>query len=222
MTMRERERLGKLFVDDCEGLPEERLRCKKAMAALNRSEPDDRETRFRLMAELFGKDVKAWIEPPFFCCYGTNITLGEYTYINMNCTFLDDGKITTGREVMFGPGVVVATVGHPVRPDLREYMYTDPVTIGDRCWIGANVTICPGVTIGENSVIGAGSVVTKDIPPNVIAAGNPCRVLRPIDERDSVYYYKDRLYADSGLEEDVGRVPYASEKQQDEARSRNS
>lgn len=202
MTMRERIESGKLFTDYCEGLPEDRIRCKKVMTALNRSEPDDMETRFRLMRELFGRETKAFVEPPFYCCYGTNITLGEYTYINMNCSFIDDGKITIGKKVMFGANVAIATVGHPIKPDMRKYMYTDPVIIEDNCWIGANVTICPGVTIGENTVIGAGSVVTKDIPANVVAVGNPCRVLREIDERDEVYYYKDRKFADSGIDED--------------------
>lgn len=200
MTMRERIANGMLFTDYCEGLPEDRLKCKKTMTAFNRSEPDDTEGRFRLMQELFGKETKAWIEPPFYCCYGTNITLGEGTYINMNCSFIDDGKITIGKAVMFGANVAIATVGHPIKPDMRMYMYTDPVVIGDNCWIGANVTICPGVTIGENTVIGAGSVVTKDIPANVIAVGNPCRVLREIDERDEIYYYKDRKFTESGVE----------------------
>jgi len=201
MTMRERIEQGKLFTDYCEGLPEDRLHCKKAMTAFNRSNPEDTETRFGLMQELFGKETKAWIEPPFYCCYGTNITLGEGTYINMNCSFIDDGKITIGKAVMFGANVAIATVGHPIKPDMRKYMYTDPVVIGDNCWIGANVTICPGVTIGDNTVIGAGSVVTKDIPANVVAAGNPCRVLRKIDERDEVYYYRYRKFADSGIED---------------------
>lgn len=202
MTMRERMTQGKLFTDHCEGLEEERLHCKKTMAAFNRSEPDDKANRFRLMQELFGKETKAWIEPPFYCCYGTNITLGEHTYINMNCSFIDDGKIIVGRNTLFGPGVAIATVGHPIKPDMRKYMYTDPVVIGDNCWIGANTTICPGITIGENTVIGAGSVVTKNIPSNVVAVGNPCRVLRPIGEQDELYYYKNRLFSDSGIEED--------------------
>lgn len=202
MTMRERIAAGKLFTDYCEGLPEDRLRCKKAMKAFNGSEPDDVQTRLRLMQALFGKEVKAWIEPPFYCCYGTNIALGEGTYINMNCSFIDDGNITVGKAVMFGTNVVIATVGHPIKPDMRQYMYADPVVIGDNCWIGANVTICPGVSIGENTVIGAGSVVTKDIPANVVAVGNPCRVLRAIDERDEVYYYKDKKFRDSGIETD--------------------
>lgn len=202
MTMRERIASGKLFTDYCEGLPEDRLHCKKVMTAFNRTELDDLETRTQLMQELFSRETKAWIEPPFYCCYGSNITLGEGTYINMNCSFIDDGRITIGKAVMFGANVVIATVGHPIRPDMRGYMYTDPVTIGDNCWIGANVTICPGVTIGENTVIGAGSVVTRDIPANVIAVGNPCRVLREIGEQDDIYYYRDRTFADSGIDED--------------------
>lgn len=202
MTMRERIEKGKLFTDYCEGLPEERLHCKKVMTAFNNSNPDDIPGRMKLMQELFGKEINAWIEPPFYCCYGTNITLGEHTYINMNCSFVDDGKINIGKAVMFGPGVAIATVGHPIKPDMRKYMYTDAVNIGDNCWIGANVTICPGVTIGENTVIGAGSVVTKNIPANVVAAGNPCKIIREIDERDNEYYYKDRKFSDSGIDED--------------------
>ena len=122
------------------------------------------------------------MEPPFYCCYGTNITIGEGSYLNFNCSFVDDGKIIIGKKVMFGPAVTIATVGHPVNPKMREYMYTDPVTIEDNCWIGAGTTICPGVHIGENSVIGAGSVVVHDIPANSVAAGNPCKVIREIGE----------------------------------------
>lgn len=202
MTMRERIANGKLFTDHCEGLDEDRLNCKKRMTAFNNSAPDDIENRKKLVNELFGRETKAWIEPPFYCCYGTNITLGDGCYINVNCSFVDDGKINIGKKVMFGPAVAIATVGHPIKPDMRKYMYADPVTIKDGCWIGANVTICPGVTIGENTVIGAGSVVTKDIPANVIAVGNPCRVLREINEQDEIYYYKDRKFADSGIDED--------------------
>lgn len=200
--MRERMESGKLFTDYCEGLPEERLHCKKVMTEFNGSDTADTENRSRLMRELFGKETKAWIEPPFYCCYGTNITLGEHAYINMNCSFIDDGKIIVGKATMFGANVAIATVGHPIQPSMRRYMYTAPVVIGDNCWIGANVTICPGVTIGDNTVIGAGSVVTRDIPANVVAVGNPCRVLREIGERDEIYYYKDRKFADSGIEED--------------------
>lgn len=111
--------------------------------------------------------------------------------------------IVVGKNVMFGPAVTIATVGHPICPELRGYMYTDPVAIKDSVWIGENVTICPGVTIGENNVIGAGSVVTKDIPANCIAVGNPCRVLREIGEKDKEFYYWDRRIDPEDLKEEM-------------------
>jgi len=190
--MRERINSGKLFSDNCEGLPEDRENAKRKMIALNATGPDDLETRFRLIKEIFGGKADFWIEPPIYFCYGKNINIGEGCYINFNCNFVDDGKITIGNHVMFGPAVIVATVSHPINPNFREYMYADPVTIEDNCWIGAGTIICPGVTIGENSVIGAGSVVTKDIPSNSVAVGNPCKVLRTIDENDMKYYGKNR------------------------------
>lgn len=192
MTMRERIVNGDLFTDECEGLPEDRLKAKNLMKQFNNSEPDDFEGRMKLLEAVFGAPVHAWIEPPFYFCYGTNITVGSGTYINFNCNFVDDGRITIGNKVMFGPSVTIATVGHPVHPDYRMYMYTNPVIIEDNCWIGAGAVICPGVTIGQNSVIGAGSVVTKDIPPDSVAVGNPCRVLRQIDDNDRTYFRPDR------------------------------
>ena len=203
MTMRERMADGKLFTDDCEGMPEERRRCKVQMAAFNASSPDDPQERARIMTELFGRETKAWIEPPFYCCYGTHITIGDGTYVNFNCSFVDDGKITIGSQVLFGPAVTIATVGHPVNPEMRRYMYADPVTIGDNCWIGAGAVICPGVTIGKNSVIGAGSVVTADIPADSVAVGSPCRVIRAINENDRKYYYKDREITEEDLAEEA-------------------
>lgn len=202
MTMRERILNGMLFTDYCEGLPEDRTRCKKRMNAFNSSSPEDESGRMAAMKELFGKETEAWIEPPFYCCYGYHIEIGKGSYLNFNCNFVDDGKITIGQKVMFGCNVTIATVGHPVCPTLREYMYTAPVTIGDNCWIGAGTVICPGVTIGENTVIGAGSVVVKDIPANSVAVGNPCRVVRSIDDRDQKYYYKDREITTEDLEEE--------------------
>ncbi|MCH4193676.1 MAG: sugar O-acetyltransferase [Butyrivibrio sp.] len=202
MTMKERIFSGKLFTDDCEGMPAERTDCKKNMIAFNASSPEDIPGRFAILGRLFGKEVKAWIEPPFYCCYGTHIDIGDGTYINFNCNFVDDGKITIGQKVMFGPAVTIATVGHPINPDMRGYMYTDPVKIGNNCWIGAGVVICPGVTIGDNTVIGAGSVVVHDIPADSVAAGNPCRVIRPINEKDRKYYYKDREITAEDLEEE--------------------
>lgn len=184
MTMRERIAAGDLFTDECEGLPEDRLAAKKLMKQFNDSEPGDFRKRLELLGSIFGIPVRAWIEPPFYFCYGKNISVGSGTYINFNCNFVDDGKIIIGEKVMFGPAVTIATVSHPVNPSYRMYMYTNPVTIGDNCWIGAGAVICPGVTIGKNSVIGAGSVVTRDIPANCVAVGNPCRVLRQINDDD--------------------------------------
>lgn len=203
MTMKERIATGKLFTDDCEGMPEERMQAKRRMIALNATGPDNLEERFRLIKEIFGQDAKIWIEPPIYFCYGSHIEIGENCYINFNCNFVDDTKIIIGNRVMFGPAVTIATVGHPINPNYRGYMYADTVKIEDNCWIGAGSVICPGVTIGENSVIGAGSIVTKDIPSNSVAVGNPCRVLRTINEHDMKYYYKDRLISQEDLDEEA-------------------
>jgi Acetyltransferase (isoleucine patch superfamily) len=202
-TMRERIDSGKLFTDNCEGLPEDRVNAKRKMIALNATGPDDLEARFKLIKEIFGGKARVWIEPPIYFCYGKNIEIGDGCYINFNCNFVDDGKIIIGDHVMFGPSVTIATVGHPINPGYRGYMYTDPVTIKDNCWIGAGTIICPGVTIGENSVIGAGSVVTKNIPSNSVAVGNPCNVLRTINEHDMKYYYKDREISQDDLDEEA-------------------
>lgn len=202
MTMRERMKAGKLFTDMCEGLPEERTKAKKLMLWFNDSDPQRPDARLALAEEIFGRAIDFYIEPPFYFCYGHHISIGKGSYINMNCNFIDDGQITIGKGVLIGPAVTIATVGHPINPALREYMYCDPVTIGDNCWIGANAVICPGVTIGDNSVIGAGSVVTRDIPADVVAAGNPCQVIRAISERDQKYYYKDRPITEEDLAEE--------------------
>ena len=203
MTMRERMAAGQLFTDNCDGLAEDRQNAKRRMKAFNETGPDEIQTRIQLMHEMFGKETKAWIEPPFYFCYGYNIDIGEKSYVNFNCQFVDDGKITIGKKVMFGPGVTIATVGHPINPNYREYMYTDAVIIEDNCWIGEGVVICPGVIIGENTVIRAGSVVTKSIPANCVAVGNPCRVLREINEQDLKYYYKNREITVKDLEEEA-------------------
>lgn len=192
MTMKDRIRQGKLFTDNCEGMPKERTQAKKLQKKFNDSDPCNVAERMALLSQILGKPAFAWVEPPFYFCYGKHITLGKGSYINVNCSFIDDGEIRIGERVMFGPSVTIATVGHPIHLEMREYMYCDPVTIGDNCWIGAGAVICPGVTVGENTVIGAGSVVTKDSPANVVAAGNPCKVIRRIDERDRQFYYKDR------------------------------
>lgn len=150
MTMRARIHDGKLFTDYCEGMEEDRMKAKKLMKAYNETDPEDVKGRERLLEEIMGKPVKAWVEPPFYFCYGSNISIGEGSYLNFNCNFIDDGKITIGEKVMFG----------------------------------------------------AGSVVTKDIPENSVAVGNPCRVVREISEKDWKYYYKDREITKEDLEEE--------------------
>lgn len=139
-----------------------------------------------------------YIEPPFYCEYGKNIEIGENFYANTGCVMLDVGKITIGNNVFFGPNVSILTAGHPIHPESRNsrYEYGIPITIGDNVWIGGNCVILPGVKIGNNTVIGAGSIVTKDIPDNVCAVGNPCKVIRLITEEDKPYYFKNRKFDD--------------------------
>lgn len=139
-----------------------------------------------------------YFEPPFHCEYGNHIEVGENFYANVNCIMLDVGKITIGDNVLFGPNVSIYTAGHPIHPESRNsgYEYGIPVTIGSNVWIGGSCVILPGVSIGNNVVIGAGSVVTKDIPDNVCAAGNPCRVIREITDADRPFYFKDRRFDD--------------------------
>jgi galactoside O-acetyltransferase len=136
-----------------------------------------------------------YIEAPFYANFGgRHCHFGKRVYANYNLTCVDDTHIYVGDYTMFGPNVTIATAGHPILPELRRkgLQYNMPVRIGENCWIGAGAVIMPGVTIGDNTVIGAGSVVTRDVPPGVVAVGNPCRVLREVGERDRVYYYKDR------------------------------
>ena len=145
-----------------------------------------------------------YIEPPLHANWaGKNVHFGKNVYANFNLTLVDDTHIYVGDYTMLGPNVVLASAGHPILPELREriYQYNIPVRIGKNCWLGAGVIVLPGVTIGDNSVIGAGSVVTKDIPANVVAVGTPCRVLRKIDERDKQTYFKNRKIKPEILEE---------------------
>jgi len=154
------------------------------------------EKREKILKELFAEIGEGcYIEPPLRANWGGHhVHFGKNVYANFNLTLVDDTHIYVGDNTMFGPNVIIATGGHPILPELRAqgYQYNASVHIGKNCWIGAGAIIVPGVTIGDNTVIGAGSVVTKDIPSNVVAVGNPCRVLRKIGERDREYYFKDR------------------------------
>lgn len=189
--MDERERMvaGLPYRAWKDGLPEARLRAKRLWTKYNSMDFEDEAGRAAVLDELIGKHGKHfYIEGPFRCDYGTYITLGENFYANYNCTILDIAPVTIGDNVMLAPGVGIYTAGHPVHPDARRsgYEYGRPITIGDDVWIGANSVICPGVTIGSGAVIGAGSVVTRDIPAGVVAAGVPCRVLRPVGPEDVI------------------------------------
>ena len=137
--------------------------------------------------------IGTYFEPPFHCDYGNNIHIGKRFYANYGCTILDTAPVKIGDYVLFGPNVSIFTAGHPIHPDTRKtsYEYAAPVTVGNNVWIGGGSIVLPGVTIGDNTVIGAGSVVTKDIPSNVVAVGNPCKVLRTITDEDKYYYFKD-------------------------------
>lgn len=177
---------------------EEQKRARKLTQALNTADRSDFEAIGRIVKELLGRSEGAFINPPFYCDYGTHIEVGKNFFANYNCTILDVAKVVIGDNCQMAPNVAIYTAGHPVHPDTRNtaYEYGIEVTIGDNVWIGGNTVICPGVHIGSNTVIGAGSVVTKDIPDWVIAAGNPCRVIRKITDADRKFYFRDRKFDD--------------------------
>ena len=197
MNQKERMLAGLPYKAWLDGLAEERLENKKRVFRFNNMEPDRFEEKIKLIKEIFGKTGEnIFVEAPFHCDYGYNIEVGENFFANYNLTILDVGKVKIGANAQIAPNVSIYTAGHPVHPESRNtgYEYGIPITIGDNVWIGGSVTILPGVTIGSNVVIGAGSVVTRDLPDNVIAAGNPCRVLRTITQEDRDFYYRDRKF----------------------------
>lgn len=197
MNQRERMLNGLPYKAWLDGLKEDRDACKKKIYKFNLLPPDEPEDAIALMKGILGRTgERLWVEAPFRCDYGWNIEVGENFYANYNLTILDVGKVSIGANAMFGPNVSIYTAGHPVHPESRNsgYEYGIPITIGDNVWIGGNAVILPGVTIGSNVVIGAGSVVSKDVPDNVIAAGNPCRVIRTVTEEDRKYYFKSREF----------------------------
>jgi maltose O-acetyltransferase len=165
-------------------LAREREHCHRLCARFNATGENQRQQRQRLLAELFGAETDAWIQPPFFCDYGTNISLGHQVFFNCNCVVLDAAPVTIGSHVLIGPAVQIDTATHPVdaleRRSGREV--ARPIAIGSDVWVGGGAILCPGVRIGDGSTIGAGSVVTRSIPARVLAAGNPCRILRPLNQ----------------------------------------
>ncbi|MBQ6506183.1 MAG: sugar O-acetyltransferase [Clostridia bacterium] len=197
MNQKERMLAGLPYKAWMDGLSQERLENKKKIFAFNHLEPDKIEEKEKLLKEILGKTGKyVNIEAPFHCDYGYNIEVGENFFANYNFTVLDVGKVRIGANAQIAPNVSIYTAGHPIHPDSRNsgYEYGISITIGDNVWIGGNVCIMPGVTIGNNVVIGAGSVVTKDVPDNVIAAGNPCKIIRTITDEDRDFYYRDHRF----------------------------
>ena len=197
MTQKERMLANLPYKAWMDGLEEERIENKKKIYEYNNLPPEQWDRKTELLKNILGKTGEyVHINAPFHCDYGYNIEVGENFFANYNLVILDVGKVRIGDNAQIAPNVSIYTAGHPIHPDSRNsgYEYGIDVNIGDNVWIGGNVCIMPGVTIGDNVVIGAGSVVTKDLPDNVIAVGNPCKVVREITEADRDYYYKDRKF----------------------------
>lgn len=192
---RSRMEAGKIYDPGDETILKEQFGCLEKLYDFNATRPSEMEKREKLLKEMFGSIGEGcYIEPPFHANWGgKHVYMGKGVYANFNLTLVDDGNIYIGDYVMFGPNVTIATAGHPVEPHLRQraLQYNADIHIGNNVWIGAAAVILPGVSIGDNSVIGAGSVVTKDIPEGVVAVGNPCRVLRKIGEKDRQYYFRN-------------------------------
>ena len=196
MTMKEKMHSGDLYLPNGDEIMSEQLKRLERLYDFNRTRPSELEKREEMLKEMFAEiGTGCYIEPPFHANHaGAHVHFGNNVYANFNLTMVDDTHIYVGDCTMFGPNVTVATAGHPILPELREkaYQFNMPVHIGRNCWLGAGVIVLPGINIGDNTVVGAGSVVTKDLPANVVAVGNPCRVLREINEKDREYYFKDR------------------------------
>ncbi|MCX6216195.1 sugar O-acetyltransferase [Spirosoma sp.] len=187
-TEKEKMLAGELYNALDPELTQERIHTRLLLKALNESPEDQPERRTRVLQELIPNSGKGfWMQPPFFCDYGYNIILGDNVFFNFNCVVLDVMTVTIGSRTLFGPNVQIYAATHPINWSERAsgLEYAKPVTIGEDVWIGGSVVICPGVTIGDRSVIGAGSVVTRDIPDDVFAAGNPCKVIRKLTESET-------------------------------------
>lgn len=195
------------YISD-ESIMEQQKPARRLTQELNTVDRSDFDAISRIVKELLGKSEGAFINPPFYCDYGFNIEVGKNFFANYNCMILDVAKVKIGDNCQMAPNVAIYTAGHPLHPDVRNtaYEYGIEVTIGNNVWIGGNVVICPGVHIGDNCVIGAGSVVTRDIPDWSLAAGNPCRVLRKITDDDKKYYFRDREFDDEAWEDALKRM----------------
>lgn len=196
MTIKDKMHGSELYFPSDPRIAEEQTKCLDRLYDFNQTRPTEIKKRQQMLKEMFAEiGENCYIEPPLHSNFGgKHCHWGNDVYANFNLTMVDDTHIYVGDNTMFGPNVILATAGHPILPQLREmgYQYNAPIHIGKNCWLGAGVIVLPGITIGDNTVIGAGSVVTKDIEPNVVAVGNPCRVLRQINDKDKEYYFKNR------------------------------
>ena len=196
MTEREKIHSGRIYWPSDPTIMEEQLAYLDLMDTYNTTPSRLQQERAEMLPRLFaevGQDC--YVESPYFANWGGHhVHLGRNIYVNAGAKFVDDTHIYVGDYTMLGPNVTIATAGHPIDPELRRrgLQYNLPVHIGCNCWLGAGVIVMPGVTIGDNTVIGAGSVVTKDIPGGVVAVGNPCKVLREVGEHDKIYYWRDK------------------------------
>lgn len=174
---------GELYNALDKELSRERLECRKLLKELNDSGPDEIKKRKEILKKLIpNAGNNLWLEPPFYCDYGSNLEIGEKVFFNFNCVVLDVAKVKIGSRTMFGPNVQIYTATHPMNHKERASLleFAKSIEIGEDVWIGGSVVICPGVTIGDRSVIGAGSVVTRNIPSDVFAAGNPCKIIKSL------------------------------------------
>ena len=180
-----------LYISDDKVMEQQKV-TRKLTQQLNTVDRSNFDEIAKIVAKLFGACNNAFVNPPFYCDYGFNIKAGKNLFVNYNCTILDVATVTFGDNCFVAPNVAIYTAGHPLHHEVRNsgLGYGLPVTIGNNVWLGGNTVVCPGVTIGDNTVIGAGSVVTKDIPANVVACGNPCKVVREITEQDKQFAYK--------------------------------
>lgn len=196
MTDAEKMHSGKIYNPSDKQIAAQQEKCLDKLYDFNATRPTESAKRTEMLKEMFAEIGEGcYIEPPLHANWGgKHVHFGKNVYANFGLTLVDDTHIYVGDYTMFAPNVVVATAGHPILPELREkaYQYNFSVHIGRNCWIGAGALIMPGVTIGDNTVIGAGSVVTRDIPSNCVAYGNPCRVIREIGEHDREYYFMDK------------------------------
>jgi maltose O-acetyltransferase len=183
-TEKEKMLAGELYNALDKQLSEERLQARLLLKALNDTREDQPEERTRILTALIPHAGKGlWLQPPFYCDYGSNMKIGENVFFNFNCIVLDVMAVTIGSRTLFGPNVQIYTATHPMNHKERAsgLEFAKPIVIGEDVWVGGSAVICPGVTIGDRTVIGAGSVVTKDLPSDVFAAGNPCRVIRSLE-----------------------------------------